>query len=190
MINHKKQLDKLHKAWLVKWVPFGDHAIPLAKKMSPQGEILDILSSRKNFDYIREYAKNIYKLSALSLSEKFSFAHYMKGEKCKKDFFSRVLISTYEQSNWYRTLQKEEMENPDNEALREKWRYGYKNNSRYIIIGHNPYLEIREVFNLTRAENKNGKTIFAWDTIIDGTLKPSTYIILPSRDIGSAPPQG
>src|SRR3989344_7169431 len=100
LLKNSAHSIKLNKAWLARWCPAGDHAIPLIKKLAPQGEIVDIVSRRKNFDYIFEYAKNIYKLSVLSLSEKLPFAHYAKGEKYSKDFFSRVPIFTHHQSAW------------------------------------------------------------------------------------------
>lgn len=166
---------KLSKAWLARWCPVGDHAIPLIKKIAPYGEIVDILSSRKNFDYIFEYAKNIYKLSVLSFSEKLPFAHYAKGEKYSKDFFSRMPISMHHKSMWYRTLLKEELKNPNSETLREKWKDGLKKHSQYVTIGHNPYLEIKEVYNLTREESKNGEAIFTWNELLEGEIKNVVY---------------
>lgn len=167
--------EMIGKTWLVRWCPVGDHAIHLIKKLSPQGEIVDIVSSRKNFDYIFEYAKNIYKLSTLSLSEKLPFAHYNKGEKYGKDFFSRVPIFTHYQSTWYRALQKEELKNPGSVTVGKKWKEELKKHSQYVAVGHNPYLEIKEIFNLTRKESKNGSAIFTWDELIDGGMKNVVY---------------
>lgn len=169
---------RINKAWIARWCPVGDRAVSLIKKLAPQGEIVDILNSRKNFDYIFKHAKNIYKLSTLSLSEKLPFAHYTKGEKYSKDFFSRVPIFTHYQSAWYRALQKKELENPCSAVMREKWKDGLEKHSQYVTVGHNPYLEIKEVFNLTRKESKNSKAIFTWDEIIgDGTIRNITYKI-------------
>lgn len=166
---------RLNKAWIIQWRHFGDHAIPLLKKYSPKGAVVDVLSSKKSFEDALEYTKNIYKLSVLSLSEKLLFAHYTKGGKYREDFFLHVPTFTHYQSSWFKEIKKAEMENPGSEIARKKWKNGFEKNSRHAKIGHNPYLELREVFNLTEKESKSGKKIFTWDERMNGKIKNFIY---------------
>ena len=149
----------------------------LVKSYSPQGEVVDILSSRESFENVFEYAKNIYKLSCLSLSEKLTFAHYTSGGKNSKDFFSLIPTSTHYQSAWFKEIKKAEMENPGSEIAGEKWKRGFEENSRYATIGHNPYLEVREVFNLNREEKDGWINTFTWYEKIGGEVKKVIYQI-------------
>ena len=147
----------------------------LVKKYSPQGVIVDVLSSRKKFGDALEYAKNLYKLFTLSLPEKLPFAHYTMGGKSDKDFFSLIPISTHYQSSWFKEIKRIERENPGSEIAGKKWREGFDKNSQYATIGHNPYLEVREVFNLSRKESGNGESIFTWQERIGGEVKNIVY---------------
>jgi len=165
------------KVWLVQWHATGNLANALLKKYSPQGEIVDILSSRKSFEHVEEYAKTLYSLSALSPSEKFPFAHYTKGEKNKEDFFTLIGVFRYYTSEWYKKLAKMDAENPSkmfSSEFRAKWKEAREKNSRYIKIGNNPYLEIREVFNFTKSKNNNRIT-FTWDKLTDGATRKVVY---------------
>lgn len=159
----KKPAEKLGKAWLIRWVHFGEHVIPLVKKYAPNGAVVDVLSSRKSFEYALEYTKSIYRFSVLSLSEKLPFAHYTNGEKYNKDFFSRVPISTHYQSSWFKEIKKIEMENPGSEIVLKKWKESLENNLQYATIGHNPCLELRKVFNLTEKEGDGGEVVVTWE---------------------------
>lgn len=137
--------------------------------------VIDVLSSRKSFEEALEYTKNIYKLSILSLSEKLHFAHYTEGKKYGEDFFSRMLISTHYQSAWFKDYKKIEIENPGSELAIKKWREAFEKNSRYATVGHNPYLELIEVFNLVEKESEDGKNIFTWNERVDGKTKNVIY---------------
>lgn len=166
---------RLNRAWIIRWRSFGEYAIPLIKKYAPQGDVVDVLSGRKSFEDALEYAKSIYKLSVPSLSEKLPFAHYTKGGKYSDDFFLRAFISTHEQSAWFGDSCKAETENPGSEVARKKWKEGFEKNSRYATIGHNPYLELREVFNLMEKESEGGQSILNWDERADGKIKNIIY---------------
>lgn len=172
---------RLNRAWIIRWCSFGDHAIPLIKKYAPKGDVVDVLSGRKSFKDAIEHVKSIYKFSILSLSEKLPHAHYTKGGKYSDDFFLRAFISTHEQSAWFRDCYGVETENPGSEMARKKWKEGFEKNSQYATIGINPYLELREVFNLTEKESESGKSIFTWDEREDGKIKNIIYKI-PNTD--------
>ncbi len=176
MSKTKKVVYK--KVWLAQWHATGNLANTLLKKYSPQGEIVDILSSRKNFEYIEEHAKGLYGLFALSFSEKIPFTHYIKGEKYKEDFYSLIGISRYYKSEWYKKLAKMDAENPSkmlSSEFQRKWKEAHEKNPRYIRIGNNPYLEIREVFNFTKSEDKKGDIIFSWNKLNDEDINKIVY---------------
>jgi len=174
MNEDKKIIYK--KIWLVRWHAHGNHAATLLKKYSPQGEIIDILSSRKSFEYIEEHAKDLYRIFALSFSEKIPFTHYIKGEKYKKIFFSHVGISRYYKSEWYKKLVKIDAENPSkmlSSESREKWKEAHNTHPRYVTVGSNPSLEIREVFNFSKSEDEKGNIIFSWDELNNSSVNES-----------------
>ena len=70
-----------------------------------------------------------------------------------------------------------EMENPGSEIAGKIWKEGFEKNSQYATVGHNPYLEVREVFNLTEEEDGGGKVKFTWDERVGGEVRKVIYQI-------------
>ena len=58
------------------------------------------------------------------------------------------------------------------DELRKKWiKY-----PQYIIVGHNPHLEIQKVFNLSVSRGENGNEVLEWDCpLVDGGVKREKY---------------
>ncbi|MCX6813507.1 MAG: hypothetical protein NTV77_03480 [Candidatus Azambacteria bacterium] len=66
------------------------------------------------------------------------------------------------------------LDNPEVEVkeLFSRW----SKSPQYIIVGHNPYLEIIKVFNLSVYEDKNGSEVIEWDRpLANGDLKREKY---------------
>ena len=172
-----KKLGKMKKAWLVQW---GFHAQNEDERLKQSGikeKIIDVISIRKDFNKIAEVAKEIYKREMLSFSEKIYLENYSLGEKRKKEFFGgSVPIFTHYQSDVYRNLMKtineKGLDDLKVKDLSNKW----SKYPQYIIIGHNPYLKIIKVFNLSISKDKNGNEIMEWDRpLVNGSFKREKY---------------
>ncbi len=153
-----KKLEEIKKAWLVQWGYCGQNEDECLKQAGIEEMIVDVIGVRKSFEDIVEIAKNIYQCKMLSLSEKVFLSNYLKGEERRKDFFGRTVpVFTHYQSDLYRnlikTIEEKGVNSVEADELRNKWiKY-----PQYIIVGHNPHLEIRKVFNLSvyRVEDGN-----------------------------------
>ena len=173
-----KKLGTMKKAWLVQWGFHAQNEDECLKRSGIKNKVIDIISIRKDFDkQIIKIAKDIYKRKMLSFSEKIYLENYSMGEKRKKEFFSKSTpVFTHYQSGLYRNLMRtindKGLGSPRVKALVDKW-------SKYpqcIIVGHNPYLEIIKVFNLSVSENENGNEIMEWDRpLVNGSLKREKY---------------
>lgn len=148
------------------------------KRSGIKKKIVDVISVRKDFDrHIIEMAKDIYKCEMLSFSEKIYLSDYAKGEKRKRDFFGEsVPVFTHYQSETYRILMKtindKSLDSPEVKELSDKW----SKYPQYILVGHNSYLEIIKVFNLSVYKNKGGSEIIEWDRpLANGSLKKEKY---------------
>lgn len=166
----------MKKAWLVQWGFHAQNEDECLKRLEIEEKIVDVISIRRDFDkQIIEIAKDIYGREMLSFSEKVSLSNYSNGEKRKKEFFGRAVpVFTHYQSDLYRNLMKAINENGlDNKKVKElseKW----SKYPQYITVGHNPYLEIRKVFNLS--VYRDGNEILEWDfPLADGSFKREKY---------------
>ena len=64
------------------------------------------------------------------------------------------------------------LDNPEFKELSEKW----GKSPQYITVGHNPYLEIRKIFNLSLYNKDNGNEVMEWDyPLADGSFKREQY---------------
>lgn len=161
-------MGKYKKVWLVRWVSTGGHGNETIKKYAPHGNPIDILSSHKTFEWIMEYAKDVYKLQTMHIQEKIPLAHYKFGVKNRAHFFgSTVPFSTYQQCQWYRDFQNKDLADlSPNEYQSEQEKH-----SRFIKIGYNPQLEIREVFDFS-FEDQGGVLLMSWNELVgDGSKK-------------------
>lgn len=174
--NSQNKTKCLKSAWLIQWECHGQNENKCLKQFGIKEKIVDILSTRKDFDKVVEIAKDIYRKERASLSEKIYFAAYKNGWECEKEFFNMVPLFTHYQCGLYRNLirsiEENGLENEKTRKLQEKWvKY-----PQYVVIGHNPYLEIIKVFNLSVQSNNLTKEILEWDRpLADGSLKREKY---------------
>jgi len=176
--QYLKKIGIMKKAWLVQWGYHAQNENEYLKQSGIEEKVIDVISVRKDFDkQIIEIAKDIYKRKMLSFSEKIYLENYSMGKKRKKDFFSgSIPVFTHYQSGLYRNLMRtindKGLGSPRVKALSDKW----SKYPQYIIVGHNPYLEIIKVFNLSISEDKNGNEIMEWDRpLANGSLKREKY---------------
>lgn len=167
----------MKKAWLVRWVFHDTNEDKCLKQFGITEKIVDVISVRKDFDRIIDIAKDIYTHNMLSFSEKVYLVNYLNGEKRRREFFGgSVPVFTHYQSDLYRNLMgaidKKGLNNEETKELLDKW----KKYPQYIVVGHNPCLEIRKVFNLFIRQNDNGNEVIEWDRPLpDGGFKKEKY---------------
>jgi hypothetical protein len=112
-------------------------------------QVVDILSARKKFEQVYEYAIELYRFSHLGFEEKISIAHYAQGKKLREEIFkTSVPVSTNYMTDLYRDLIRCTSEQGINtdacKDLLEKWgKY-----PEYITLGHNPTIDIRKGFDI------------------------------------------
>ena len=71
-----------------------------------------------------------------------------------------------------KAINEKGLDSPKVKELSSEW----GKSPQYIIIGHNPYLEIIKVFNLLVYEDKNGGEVIEWDRpLANGSLKREKY---------------
>lgn len=161
---------KLKKAWIIRWVAYGDEKRILSE-YNITNKVIDFLSIRYDFDkYVRKYAENIYKQKMLSLSEKFLLAHYNHQKARDRIFGSAVPVFTYYNSNHYKKIMQCTHDGDTSKEcadLRKNW----EKYPMYVVVGHNPSVEVKKVFNL-ELETKNGLAKLTWnEPLSDGILK-------------------
>lgn len=173
-----EKLGEMKIAWLSQWGCHAQNEDECLRRSGIKKKIVDVISARKDFDrHIIEMAKDIYKREMLSFSEKIYLSDYAKGEKRKREFFGgSVPVFTHYQSEIYRSLMKtindKGLSNPKVKELSDKWR----KYPQYIVVGHNPYLEIIKVFNLSVYKGEDGCEIIEWDRpLADGSSKKEKY---------------
>ena len=177
MRTSKEILDSLNQAWLVSWGFHGPAENQKLKEYGINRKVVDIVSVRKKLGNLIDIGQDIYRQTLLYPAEKIFLAHYNKGEKRRREFFkTSAPVFTQYQSDLYRNLmQSGEMNglhHPKTRELRDRW----KSTPQYIVIGHNPYLEIRRVYNLAVYRNTNGGQILEWDDkLADGTTERRKY---------------
>jgi len=166
---------KLKKAWIVRWFFNGSGEKKQLKRYGLTNNVIDFLSDRNDFDrHVRPYAENLYKQRLLSLSEKFHLAHYNKRKARDQMFGSAVPVKTHYSSVYYRKMQdcwkSDRKDDPECIVLHENW----ENYPMYVIVGHNPSVEIKKVFNLELVI-LDGKVSLLWEEpLADGTLEKNT----------------
>ena len=167
----------MKKVWLVRWGFHDQNEDECLKRLGIKEKVVDVISVRKSFSYITEIAKDIYKRERLSFSEKISLSNYSNSEKVKREFFSgAVPVFTHYTSDLYRDFVKATNEKGLNNAevkeLLDKWSKG----PEYITVGHNPYLEIIKVYNLSLYQINNGNEVIEWDCpLTDGSFEREKY---------------
>jgi len=172
-----RKIGIMKKAWLVQWGCHGQNEDECLKQSGISEKIIDVITARKDFDKIVEVAKDIYKSERLSFSEKIFLSNYLLGEKRKKEFFGgSTPVFTHYQSDLYRNLMKAINDKGLNSQKVKDLSIKWSNYPQYVIVGHNPYLEIIKVFNLSVYEDKDGGEIIEWNRpLANGTLKREKY---------------
>lgn len=164
------------KAWVIQWQFFGSDADVQLERHGIKDRVVEILNTRKDFDEIREYVENLYRLFLLSFSEKAFIENYRFSRKNRKQMFgTQVPVFTHFQSDLYRNMMQcfrdKGMNDPDYHRLWEEW----KKYPSYITVGHNPALEARKIYDLKIFSN-NGEEILEWDEpLASGERKHITY---------------
>ncbi len=120
-------------------------------------KVIEILSGRFNFDFIYEKAHDVYCLLHLSVSQKFALAHYSLGGRRRMDFFkSSIPVFTHYTTDLYREMMLRGRDYCFDDSryveLLEKW----KKHPEYVVIGCNPKLEVKKVFDL-EVKNEDGQ---------------------------------
>ncbi len=174
----KEGSNKMRIAWLVQWGCHAQNEAECLKRSGIKEKVVDVISVRKDFDkQIIDIAKDIYKRGAFSFSEKVYLSNYSLGEKRKKEFFGgRIPVFTHYQSDLYRNLmratQEKGLDHEETRKLSDQW----GQSPQYITVGHNPYLEIIKVFNLSVYEDKSGNEIIEWERpLANGNLQREKY---------------
>ena len=167
----------LNKAWIIRRGFHGENEEKSLEKYGIKNKIVDIFNVRKDFDDISEHVKYLYRLKLMSFSEKAFLENYRFSRKNKKQVFgASVPVFTHYQTDLYRNIIKSSQndpENPEYKSFLEKWKVYPK----YILVGHNPYLEGRKVYNLT-IYDRGGKEIIEFDEpLVDGTREHRIYKI-------------
>lgn len=178
MFQPINKLGGMKIAWLVQWGFYAQNEHECLRRIGINEKIVDVMSARKDFDrQIIEIAKDVYRRKLLSFSEKIYLSNYSLGEKRKKEFFGgRIPIFTHYQSDLYRNLMRATQEKGLNHEETRKLSDQWCQSPQYITVGHNPYLEIIKVFNLSLYENENGREIVEWDRpLAGGVFKREKY---------------
>lgn len=159
---------RLNQAWIIRWVGFGDPESVL-KRNNLNDTVFDFLSPRHDFDkYVISYAENIYRQRFLSLTERFGLAHYNHRKASEAMFGAAVPVTTYRSSGPYRELCRCFKDN-DNSKKCQELKKNWRAYPEYVIVGHNPAVEIKKVFNLD-IECDGGNVQLSWDEpMADGT---------------------
>lgn len=174
----KDLIDSLNKAWLARWGFHSQSEDEALEKYGIYHKIVDIISVRRKFDkHIVEIARNIYRQRILYPSEQIHLADYNNGRKREKKFFgSNIPYYTHLDTDLYRNLiqsrRSEGLRSKRTQALLNQW----KQHPEYVIVGHNPYLEIRKVYNLAVYRDENDNEILEWDwPLPNGDKKHEQY---------------
>jgi hypothetical protein len=127
------------------------------------GKLTDILTARKTFEEVVEYAKDLYRATRMSFVEKALIAHYNSGTTVHETVFSSVPIETHFTSALYRQLQKFEEDIAEigglsHQLLSRRFAEG----PQYVIVGTEPAVEIRRVTNLEVATESEGDARVVW----------------------------
>jgi hypothetical protein len=138
------------------------------------GKLTDILTARKTFEEIVEYAKELCRASRMSFTEKALLAHYNSGSTVRATAFQNLSIETHFTSALYRELKTseenfEEIGSPKHQRLLKRFEEG----PQYVIVGAEPTIEIRQVANLEVGTSETEGESVSWEEPVQdgGTIK-------------------
>jgi hypothetical protein len=121
------------------------------------GKLTDILTARKTFDDVVDYAKELYRATRMNFTDKALLAHYNSGTTVRDAAFANLPMETHFTSALYRQL-KESEENLE-EIGGERHRLlakRFADGPQYVIVGAPPTVEIRRVLDLEVGESEGG----------------------------------
>jgi len=173
MVNKYKNMKKVGKAWIVFWQVHAREEKGFLVQLGISKKYLNILSVRKDFNYVVEYAKDIYQLFLMSFLEKAHFASYNKGERNKMEFFAESIpFFTHYKSAPYRNLIKAIKPDGIKSKKAERCSSKLKKYPEYVSLGHNPSIEIHKVSDLVVYEDEDENEIMEWNSfLVNGELK-------------------
>ncbi len=117
------------------------------ERLGIKNRVIDFLNSRKTFEVVSEYVKNLYIQKILSFSEKAYLEDYIYGRKNRAEMFGkRVPIFTHYQTELYRDIARCDKErgghwSEECQILSKK----FAALPQYISVGNNPSLEGKEI---------------------------------------------
>ena len=171
-----KLKSEFKKAWLIRWNFQGLDEDGQLERLGIKNKVVSFFNTRKTFEVIEEYVKNLYIQQVLSFSEKAHLENYQDGEKNKKEMFGKsVPLFTSYQTHLYREMmqcgKEKGLENERYKILCEKWA-AYP---EHVLVGYNPSLEGKKVSNL-RIFEENWTCLLEWDeSFLDGSERREVY---------------
>lgn len=140
-------MAKFSKAWIVRWEFHGQQKKKRLAEYDIKNEVVEIFSTRKKFDEVKERVENLYRLHRLSFGEKAHLENYKSGAKNRRNMFG-VSIPVFT---------------------------SFQKHLTYVSVGHNPSLEGRRVHDL-KIFSDGGTEILEWDEpLVDGGTKHETF---------------
>ena len=85
--NDKNLEAKFSKAWIIRWQFHAQDEKDKLEKYGIKNQVIEILNSRKDFDYVKEYVENLYRLHLLSFSEKAHLENYRFSRRNRRQMF-------------------------------------------------------------------------------------------------------
>lgn len=175
----KKLEAKFNKAWIIRWQFHAQNKKGELEKYGIKNQVIEILNSRKDFDKVKEYTENLYRLYLLSFAEKAYLENYKFSRKNRlKMFGGSIPVFTPYKTDLYRDMMKcfrdKGTQDPEYLKLCEKW----KKYPNHVSVGHNPSLEAIKVYDL-QILSENGTEILEWDEPLEnGERMHKTYKIV------------
>src|SRR5260221_7339640 len=135
---------EIKSAWLITWEFHSPNADEELRRLGITNRIIDIVDSHKDYDYIIDYTKNIYRLLMASYGEKLSLIKRSKDSITQDDFFYSHPVLTSYQSEVYKKMMNPNADiySKEHEALLAQWE------NFTVSVGHNPSILGRKVNNL------------------------------------------
>ena len=176
--NDRKLEAKFSKAWIIRWQFHAQDKKDKLEKYGIKNQVIEILNSRKDFDYVKEYVENLYRLHLLSFSEKAYLENYKFSRRNRRQMFGgSIPVFTNYKTDLYRDMMScfrdKGMQDPEYLQLYEKW----KKYPNYISVGHNPSLEAIKVYDL-QILSEDATEILEWNEPLEnGERIHKTYKI-------------
>lgn len=147
------------------------------------GHLIDILSARKTFDDVLEYAKELYRATRMNFTEKALLAHYNSGSTVRDAAFANLPIETHYTSALYKQLMESEADihrigGLAHELLAKR----FANGPQYVIVGTEPTIEIRRVLNLHVETGEDGAEMVSWhEPTAEGDTRKKSQDLMATR---------